>query len=172
MVRVAGFVQLRVLTHPFFIFTETIRVTLLLRGVGFLDVPSYEGVAGLGVALSGLVREDVVASCVPPVLLEDVTGFSVTPSGLACEGVGNSWVSKGFAESLCTEQWKIMRLRSRAFGKPKRTRPSASVKKKLAADFRPKNSFNCNWSRPNFTLTITFIFRIIQACRIKCINFN
>ena len=172
MVRVAGFVQLGALTHPFFIFTETIRVTLLLRGVGFLDVTSCEGVAGLGVVPSGLVREDVVASGVPPVLLEDVTGFSVTSSGLACEGVGNSWVSKGFAESLCTEQWKIMRLRSRAVGKLRRARPSASVKNKLAANFRPKNSFNCNWLRPNFTLTIFFIFRIIQACRIKCINFN
>lgn len=117
---------------------------MLLRGVGFLDVPSYEGVAGLGVALSGLVREDVVASGVPPVLLKDVTGFSATPSGLAWEGVGNSWVSNGFAESLCTEQCKIMRLRSRAVGKTRRARPSASVKKKLAADFRPKNSFNCN----------------------------
>ena len=49
------------------IFTETTRVTLLLRGIGFLDVPSCEGAAGLGVALSGLVREDVVASGVPPV---------------------------------------------------------------------------------------------------------
>ena len=77
----------------------------------------------------------------PPVLLEDVTGFDVSPSGLACKGVGNSWVSKGFVESLCTEQWKIMRLRSRAVGKPRRARPSASVKKKLAADFRPKNSY-------------------------------
>lgn len=141
MVRVSGFVQLGVLKHPFFIFTETIRVTLLLREVGFLDVTSSEGVAGLGVAPSGLVREDVVASGVPPVLLEDVTGFGVTPSGLVCEGVGNSWVSRGFAESLCTEQWKIMRLRSRAVGKSRRARPSAPVKKKLAADCRPENSY-------------------------------
>ena len=46
---------------------------------------------------------------------------------MACKGMATSRVSKGSAEFLYTEQWRVIRLRSHAIGKPTRAGASASV---------------------------------------------
>ena len=54
--------------------------------------------------------------------------------------MASSRASKGSAEFLHTKQWRVIRLRSHAIGKPRRTGVSESVTKKVATYFRHGNS--------------------------------